>query len=509
MSMSASRSPGHRSVIIIGAGLAGLAAGVYAQLNGYRAHIFEHAAQPGGVAVCWRRGDYLIDGGIHFLMSHRGGNIRQLYDELGTAAPHTLAELSDYGEFVDAATGRRLRITADLDRFAADWAALSPRDAHFARELVEGARSMSTSDVFGVGMGDPPELAGPLSTLRTAWEMRGLFRYFTGKWSVSAAERARDIQDPWLREVYRNLFLPEAPVWFLAMVLALLYCGQMGLLLGGSAGFVQPIAERYRALGGEITYNTTVDQILVQGDTARGVRLTDGSTHRSDAVISAADGRSTLFDMLGEKYLDDKWRARYRNWRLIRPMVMINYGVARTFDQDDHVRILSLSEPLVIAEQSIPALMLRIFNYSPHFAPPGHTVLQVVWDGEWEHWATLRADLTRYEAEKRSLAAVVLARLEDFYPGITSQVEVTDVATPYTTWRYTRNHHGAYEGWLPDAHTIMTALPRTLKGLAGFYMAGQWVVPGGGVPTCLLSGRDAVRIMCARDGRPFHNSRTG
>jgi phytoene dehydrogenase-like protein len=50
---------------------------------------------------------------------------------------------------------------------------------------------------------------------------------------------------------------------------------------------------------------------------------------------------------------------------------------------------------------------------------------------------------------------------------------------------------------------IMTPLPRTLKGLANFAMAGQWVVPGGGVPTCLLSGRDAVRILCKREGRPF------
>jgi phytoene dehydrogenase-like protein len=85
-------------------------------------------------------------------------------------------------------------------------------------------------------------------------------------------------------------------------------------------------------------------------------------------------------------------------------------------------------------------------------------------------------------------------------------VEVTDVATPYTTWRYTLNREGAYEGWLPTPSMLMTPLPRTLPGLRNFYMAGQWVVPGGGVPTCIASGRDAVRIMCARDGRPFRST---
>ena len=58
-------------------------------------------------------------------------------------------------------------------------------------------------------------------------------------------------------------------------------------------------------------------------------------------------------------------------------------------------------------------------------------------------------------------------------------------------------------GWLPTSKQLMTSLPRTLPGLADFYMAGQWVVPGGGVPISLLSGRDAVRILCKRDGKPF------
>ena len=64
-----------KAIAIIGGGLAGLAAGVYAQRNGYRTHIFEHSSQPGGVAAWWRRGGYHIDGGIHFLMGHRPGGV--------------------------------------------------------------------------------------------------------------------------------------------------------------------------------------------------------------------------------------------------------------------------------------------------------------------------------------------------------------------------------------------------------------------------------------------------
>jgi phytoene dehydrogenase-like protein len=59
-----------KSVIIIGAGLA---AGCYAQMSSIRSGIFEHHSVPGGVAAAWKRGDYLIDGGIHFLMGYKPG----------------------------------------------------------------------------------------------------------------------------------------------------------------------------------------------------------------------------------------------------------------------------------------------------------------------------------------------------------------------------------------------------------------------------------------------------
>jgi len=134
-------------------------------------------------------------------------------------------------------------------------------------------------------------------------------------------------------------------------------------------------------------------------------------------------------------------------------------------------------------------------------------VIQATFETDWDYWNSLHADAPRYQAEKERVAAEVLARLEAHYPGLAAQVEVTDVVTPYTTWRYTLNRRGAYEGWLPTPEVITTTIPRTLPGLADFYMAGQWVIPGGGVPTCLNSGRDVVRILCRRDGRPFVTSR--
>ena len=86
------------TVIIIGAGLAGLSAGCYAQMNGYRSHIFEHHRVPGGVAATWKRKGYLIDGGIHFLMGHKpGSGVYELYRDLGTAQANRFSKTYNCG----------------------------------------------------------------------------------------------------------------------------------------------------------------------------------------------------------------------------------------------------------------------------------------------------------------------------------------------------------------------------------------------------------------------------
>jgi phytoene desaturase len=494
-----------KAIAIIGGGLAGLAAGVYAQRNGYRAHIFEHGSQPGGVAAWWQRGSYHIDGGIHFLMGHRsGGSLHALYRQLGTAAPDTLIDMAEYGRFVDEASGKSVLLTADLAQCAAVLKDLSPADAGAIDDLIAGARAFQSAGAFDIGMGDPPELAGRLATVRLFWSMRTVLRFFTGKYGRTAADFAADLRDPTLRYLVENLFLPEVPLWFLLMVLGLLASGDMGLLTTGCEGFVRPIERCYRDLGGKITYGATVEKILVSGVRAVGVRLTNGEEYSADAVISAADGQSTIFGMLDGRYGDDALRARYRDWKRIKPSVMISFGVAREFPGEPHFTTYRLAEPLAVGDQRVESLGLRIFNYAPAFAPAGKTVIQASFEAEWSYWNDLRtADSGRYEAEKERVAAEVLYYLEAHYPGFSAQVEMTDVATPYTTWRYTLNWQGAYEGWLPTGPQMMTALPRTLPGLTNFVMAGQWVIPGGGVPTCLLSGRDAVRILCRWDGKVF------
>ena len=63
------------------------------------------------------------------------------------------------------------------------------------------------------------------------------------------------------------------------------------------------------------------------------------------------------------------------------------------------------------------------------------------------------------------------------------------------------------EGWLPTTEKFGTmvrqGVEKTLPGLEGFYMVGQWVEPGGGLPTVAASGRSVIQMICKRDRKPF------
>jgi len=234
-----------------------------------------------------------------------------------------------------------------------------------------------------------------------------------------------------------------------------------------------------------------------------GVQLSGGTEHRAGTVVSAADGHSTVYRMLGGEYLGDEMRRRYETWPLYRPYVIVTYGVAREFPDDPPFTSVKLREPITVGGESVTGLLLRNMSYGPDFAAPGKTVMQVEFETEWDYWNGLQArDRRLYDAEKERVAGEVLKRLETHYPGISSQVEMTDVATPYTIWRYTLNHRASYMGWVLTPETFKARFERILPGLANFYLAGQWAM-GGGVNSVLYSGQHVAQLLCKRDGKRF------
>ena len=54
-----------------------------------------------------------------------------------------------------------------------------------------------------------------------------------------------------------------------------------------------------------------------------------------------------------------------------------------------------------------------------------------------------------------------------------------------------------------NAHTLMKPMSQTVPGLKNFYMCGQWVEPGGGLPTSVMSARRLMKQICKEEHRKF------
>jgi phytoene desaturase len=486
-----------KSVIIIGAGLAGLSAGIYARINGFQSQIFEHHSVPGGVAACWKRNGYLIDDGIHFMMGHKPGTaLHRTLKELGATDPTLYVDMTSFGRFIHEESGKEAVISSDLEKLAADLKLLAPQDSVAIDKILGGVKPFRGRDLSGLGMSQPPELTSAISQLKDLWQMGRLFRYFSGPYSRTISDYVKGLKTPWLKDFFCSFFLPESPVWFIMMILALMADRQCAFLARGCLDFVLAIERRYKQLGGEVRYGSTVDKILVENGRAVGVMLADGEEYRADYVISAGDSYNTIFNLLDGKYINEKIKKRHESWALSRPMLTVSYGAVRELPDENPFTSIVLEDPVTIGDENVKALFVRILNYSNHFAPPGKTVIQAGVETGFEYWNKLAStNRARYDGEKKRLADEFLAVLEKYYPGISSRVEMTDVATPYTTWRYTLNRDGAWGAWLMTSKTITQLIERKLPELEHFYMAGQWVMSGG-VPPVLYSGQHAVQLMC-------------
>jgi phytoene dehydrogenase-like protein len=493
-----------RSILIIGAGMAGLSAGCYAQMNGYDSQIFEMGDLPGGLCTSWKRRGYTIDGCIHWLVgSSPKSPFFRYWQEVGVVQNRQFIDFDEYARF-EGEDGQTLVLYADPDRLEKHMLELSPEDEDLIKEFTEGVR-------FCLKFPNPPaeEATALKRTVQIVQYMSALLprmKRLQKYMKTSAQDFADQLKSPLLRQAFLEMWFPEFSLFFMMFTFAYMHQKLAGYPMGGSMPMSRAIEKRYLDLGGKIQYNSRVKKILVKEGKAAGIQLEDGREMQGDIVISAADGHATIFDMLEGKFIDDTIRGYYEKFLLFPPLIFVGIGVNRTFEEVPKTVSgfsFPLGAPVEIGEKRRDRLPVHIFNHDPSLAPAGKTTLVVMMNSEYEYWKRLYEDKAAYEEKKEQIAREVVIQLDKRFPGLAEQVEMTDVATPITFERYTGNWQGSFEGFLITPENAMVRMKNTLPGLKNFYMAGQWVMPGGGLPTAVQSGRDTLKQICKQDGKKF------
>jgi phytoene dehydrogenase-like protein len=329
---------------------------------------------------------------------------------------------------------------------------------------------------------------------------------------MTIQEFALRFKDPFLRDAVR--FVIDSPGWPMLRFPMIGLAGftksgiqDAGVPLGGSQKVVFRMAENYQALGGKIFYQSRVIDVIIEKDRAVGVRLEDGTEQRADIVVWAGDGHTVIFDILGGQYLNDEVRSIYREWTPVLPLVHVMMGVNRDLSSEPHRIIFELDNPIDIAGEKHRWLCFLHHCFDPSMAPPGKSATEVWYATQYDYWEDLARDRVGYEAEKKRIADFTIAALDKRWPGFASQIEVVDVPTPATYFHYTGNWQGSPDGWYITPENMMRqAMLRSLPGLSGFYMVGQWTTPFSGTVLAALSGRQLIQLLCKRSGNPFMTS---
>ena len=492
-----------RHINIIGAGIAGLSAGCYLQMNGYETQIFELHHLPGGLCTAWKRKDYTFDGCLHWLVgSSPRDKFYQLWNELIDMEKLKFVD-HEYYIKVEDKTGKSMTVFCDVDRMETEMLEKAPEDRVVIEEFVTGVRKLMN---FRLPIEKAPEIYNLLDFIKMMVSMlpyMGEMKKWVG---ISATEFAGRCRNELLRKTFLYMFWPTMNVLFLVLTLVWMNKKSAGYPIGGSLNFAKLIEKKYLALGGKINYKSRVMRVIVENGTAKGLVLQNRQTYPADIVISAADGHDTIFNMLDGKYLNGKIESYYQDYEVFPSYIQVSLGIAKALEDLPHMVVFPLQTPLYIDDTiTYDDINIRVFNFDPTMAPEGKTVVtSMLSTANYKHWRHLKKQQPEiYKAEKKRIADAIVEALDKKYGGIKDHVEAVDVSTPSTVIRYTNNWQGSFEGWVWTPKIGFSKMKKELPGLNNFYMIGQWVEPGGGVPPALMSGRGVAQIICKRDHKRF------
>ena len=488
-----------KKVSIIGAGIAGLTAGCYLQKYGFESEIFEAHSTPGGLCTSWTRGEYTIDGCLHWLVgSNPEDPVHDLWKEV---IDIDKIDFHYYDEFfrVRDAHGKEIIAYTNLEKLQQELMDKAPEDKKLIREFISGVVRL---EKFPLKFDETPELLNIFNKIADSFiylpYIPMLMRYSKMKISDLAAR----CSNPLLAKFFNYSFAPEMPVLFILITFSWLNRKAAGYPIGGSLRFSRMFEEKYLEMGGRIHYNSKVEKIITQGKGRRaqaiGLKLGDGSEHYSDITISAADGYSTIFNLLEGKFSNWKVKRYFSDFSVFPSLIQVSIGVNKMLKDHPGTVAFPLNEPYRIdPEKEIDNVYYRILAYDPTLAPEGKTLITcMVQTYNYKYWQDLRNnDYAKYKQEKQRIADFYIQHLDRELGGIRDQVEMVDVSTPATLIRYTGNWKGSFEGWMVTEETGFNSLPKVVPGLKHFYMAGQWVEPGGGVPAVFFSGRNLARWL--------------
>ncbi len=485
------------SIIIIGAGVGGIAAAARLARHGLHVTVLEKNSRPGG------RCDRISREGHHFDTGPTLLVMPLLYDAEFAALGYSAREMLQL-QRVDPTyhlifdDGGKLSLTSDLNAMREQLETIEPRSyLGFLRYLEEGHRHYhlgidrlvnkdfrKASDFF------------TLSNLPLLFQLKpfiGHYRNMSAYFDDPRLKAAFTFQD-----VYMGLSPYEAPATFSMMPYTELAHG-VWYPKGGMRRIVDALMEIAEAAGVEFVYDASAAQIDVSGEKARGVELADGRRLDADVILANADLPYVYHDLLPQ----DGTVKQLEHKRFSCSVVSFFWGVDKAYEalsphtlflaDDYRENFESIMDDLTLPEN--PSLYVHApARLDPSMAPAGEDTLTAIvpvghlsGNGE-QDWETLR-DQARQHVFRR-LKTLGITDLE-------SHIKFEINFTPLS-WRKRYNlMKGSTHGLCHNLTQLGYFRPSNRHArYHNLYFVGASTRPGTGIPTALVSARLAAeRIL--------------
>lgn len=477
-----------KEVLIIGGGVAGLSAGICAQLSGFHATVCEQHAIAGGCLTAWERGGYHIDNCIHWLTgTNPHTDLYELWRDLGvlTGADGEIYRRPALYTFVNGKG--RMALDRDIDALYASMLSLSPDDGKEITAFIKAVKALQ--GVLGIAGKDHDEEI-PLGQLVSS--VPNLIKYYR----LSLSELSRCFKHPTLRHFFMS-FLPENfGVLGLLYVIAN-YCGDSAdLPYGGSEQMAQRLIGRFTSLGGTLLTGKKAARLNTERRRAVSVTFADGDILFADSFILTIDP-ARIFGALTDVKMPQMLRERYRKLRRF-SAYHCAFGVESEqlpFDGDVTLYIPVEYQKKMHAKY----LLVRNDSHEQGYAPERKSLLQVmVYCGEKTSRALIRArakDREKYTAFKNDTAAIIEELLIKQYPALSGRLTMLDTWTPASYRRYVGSQIGSFMSFVLPSKYLPREQGNEIRGLDNVRLAGQWLQPPGGLPIAALSGKHAVESL--------------
>jgi phytoene dehydrogenase-like protein len=489
------------NTIIIGGGLAGLTAGASLSKFGKKVLLLEQHHKPGGCATTFKRGDYIVEVGLHEMSGIlENGTLPQIFDMLEVdqevellKVPEFYAAFSDRGKFV-CPHGYDAAAKALIDKYPEDVKGIK----RFIKLLI-GIRK------------EAPRL--PRTPLK-----RKLIYPFMPLLYPNIVESSRHTVGSWLDKYITNENAKLDLVAHLAYwgddpyTLSMFYFGtpfsgfiENGghFIKGGSQKLSDHLAAYIEKHGGTVLLGKKAEKIITGNGRVTGVTFRDNFNKDLDPVTISCDNAvvncaipmvpamldepfaSSLKERIGDKTNSCSLLCMYLGFS----KDVEEYGVKHYSNVIEGEDVRSLKD---VKRNHMGDWKKRRFIFVDYgkvdaqLAPPDKSEGVICTADYLKDWEDLNEE--DYKAKKEEVAQILLQRLEKQFPGIRDCIEYYEVSTSKTIQRYTSNPSGSVYGYAQTKEQTGDKRFRNNFLIPNLYFASAWAFPGGGFEGSITGG---------------------